>query len=171
MISAASVAGGVPYQFVTRWRVDAPIDNVWEALEAADRYPQWWPAVLRADQLEPGDDAGLGRVDLFVWKAPLGYRLRFTMRVDTIERPTHLGGVAGGELVGRGDWYLTAERNATQVRYDWGVRTQRAWMNLVAPVARPVFRHSHDQVMREGARGIARLLGVAVSLEERPLPP
>jgi hypothetical protein len=31
-------------------------------------------------------------------------------------------------------------------------------MNLLAPVARPLFKWNHDQIMRQGAEGMARLL-------------
>jgi len=47
------------------------------------------------------------------------------------------------------------------VRYDWCVRTNRAWMNALAPLLRPVFQWNHDAVMREGGAALARrLLGV-----------
>ena len=39
------------------------------------------------------------------------------------------------------------------------MRTARAWMNRLAPVARPAFAYNHDAVMRQGAAGLARLLG------------
>ena len=32
-------------------------------------------------------------------------------------------------------------------------------MNLLAPIARPIFAWNHDHVMRNGAEGLARLLG------------
>lgn len=37
-------------------------------------------------------------------------------------------------------------------------------MNAVAPIGRPVFHWSHDLVMRNGARGLAQLLGVPLLL-------
>jgi hypothetical protein len=47
----------------------------------------------------------------------------------------------------------------TAVLYEWNVATTRVWMNLVAPIARPVFEWNHDWVMSRGAEGIASLLG------------
>ena len=47
----------------------------------------------------------------------------------------------------------------TAVLYEWNVATSRAWMNLLAPVARPVFEWNHDWVMARGGEGIANLLG------------
>jgi hypothetical protein len=32
-------------------------------------------------------------------------------------------------------------------------------MNLVPPIARPLFKSNHDLVMRSGAKGICELLG------------
>ena len=52
---------------------------------------------------------------------------------------------------------ITVEKGGqTVVTYDWLVETTSRWMNLVAPVARPVFRWNHDAVMRSGGRGLAR---------------
>ena len=42
--------------------------------------------------------------------------------------------------------------------YEWDVGTKRRWMNLLAPIARPIFAWNHDYVMRNGAQGLARLL-------------
>ena len=42
----------------------------------------------------------------------------------------------------------------------WNVRTTKPWMNLLAPLARPLFKWNHDVVMGWGAEGLARKLGV-----------
>ncbi len=70
-----------------------------------------------------------------------------------------LEGVASGELAGTGLWRFFADGDATAVFYQWDVETTRAWMNLLAPLARPAFAWNHDRVMREGGAGFARLLG------------
>ena len=46
------------------------------------------------------------------------------------------------------------------VLYEWNVATTKAWMNVMGPIGRPVFRWNHDYVMRAGGRGLARRLGV-----------
>lgn len=148
---------------MTTWLVEAPIDSVWDAIYDAEAYPSWWRAVLSVTKLDQGGPDGVGRTDRFVWKAPLGYRLRFDLQVTTVRRPNRLGGVATGDLEGTGDWSLGQDGDTTEVRYDWNVRTRRRWMNALAPVARPAFKGSHDAVMRAGATGLAQLLGVRVS--------
>jgi hypothetical protein len=72
-------------------------------------------------------------------------------------------GEAVGELSGTGRWRFAQEGEATRVRYEWDVRTTKPWMNLLAPLARPLFKWNHDVVMEWGAQGLARRLGA-----ERP---
>ncbi|MCW3478173.1 SRPBCC family protein [Neisseriaceae bacterium JH1-16] len=146
------------YCLTTRWRVEAPLEVVWEAIYHADRWPAWWPGVEAVHELLPGDDCGIGAVHRYTWKSVLPYRLSFDIRVTRIERLVALEGVAYGELAGRGCWQFTREGGLTVVRYDWQVTTAKRWMNWLAPLARPLFRWNHDVVMRAGGRGLARLL-------------
>jgi hypothetical protein len=39
------------------------------------------------------------------------------------------------------------------VLYEWNVATTKPWMNLIAPIARPVFQWNHDWVMSRGGEG------------------
>ena len=64
-------------------------------------------------------------------------------------------------------WVLEADRERVwDAVYDWNVRTTKAWMNLFAPVARPIFRANHDWVMRNGGKGLAKLLGARLLLND-----
>ena len=147
------------YHFLTTWCVNAPIDQVFDAIDDAARWPQWWRGVRRADLLEDGDETGVGRLWALKWRSRLPYDLAFEIRVTRIERPFLLEGHAHGELTGVGRWRLYAGRGTAAV-YEWNVATSRAWMNGLAPIARPVFAWNHDVVMRQGADGLARRLGV-----------
>ena len=94
-----------------------------------------------------------------VWKSLLPYRVEFEVTTTHVERPHLLQADAVGELTGVGRWRLFEGEGATAVLYEWNVATTRAWMNLLAPVARPVFEWNHDWVMARGGEGIANLLG------------
>ncbi|HEX3874641.1 MAG TPA: SRPBCC family protein [Solirubrobacteraceae bacterium] len=146
------------YGFLSTWCIDAPIDDVWRALADSDGYPGWWKAAISVEQLEPGDRFGVGRVDRFAWRGRLPYTLHFDIRVTRVEPGLLIEGHATGELEGVGVWRLYAGRG-TAVVYDWRVQTTPAWMNLIGPVARPVFVWNHDFVMNQGARGLAGALG------------
>jgi uncharacterized protein YndB with AHSA1/START domain len=148
------------YSFVTEWRLDAPASDVYAAIRDSLRWPEWWPTVTRVEEIRPGDAAtGLGNVRRYTFKGTLPYTLSFDLEVERLDPPRTLAGRASGELEGTGVWTLTEADGRTLARYDWNVRTTRWWMNLLAPLARPVFKANHDVVMRAGASGICRLLG------------
>jgi uncharacterized protein YndB with AHSA1/START domain len=147
------------YEFLTTWLLDAPRESVWEALYEQERWPEWWRGVEEVEEIESGDGDRLGSVSRMVWRSLLPYRVEFRVTTTRVERPLLLEADAVGELLGIGRWRLFEQDGATAVLYEWNVATTRRWMNLVAPLARPVFEWNHDWVMARGGEGIARLLG------------
>ena len=146
------------YAFVTHWRIAAPIDAVWDAIYGSEDWPSWWGDVLRVDVLARGDNDGVGAVRRYTWKTALPYSFTFETRTTRIEAPNVLEAHAFGDLEGTGRWELTQETALTHVRYDWNVRTNKAWMNLLGPLLRPAFAWNHTTVMRRGAQDLARHL-------------
>jgi hypothetical protein len=147
------------YKFLTTWVLAAPRERVWDAIYESERWPEWWEGVLEADKLEEGNADGVGQYGRYVWKSKLPYKLEFFVRTTKVERPYLLEGDASGELAGIGRWRLLEQDGVTAALYEWKVRTTRAWMNLLAPIGRPIFAVNHDYVMRSGGRGLAKLLG------------
>jgi uncharacterized protein YndB with AHSA1/START domain len=147
------------YRFLTTWLLDSPCEPVFDAIYDQASWPGWWRGVEEASEVRPGDESGVGTVARMVWKSLLPYRVEFEVTTTHVERPHLLQADAVGELTGVGRWRLFEEEGATAVLYEWNVATTRAWMNLVAPVARPVFKWNHDWVMARGGEGIANLLG------------
>ena len=146
------------YRFLTSWLLDAPRDEVWEAIYRVERWPDWWRGVEIVEQLAPGDANGVGAVHRHRWRSALPYTVEFEIRTTRIERPFVVEGAARGELEGIGRWRFY-EGEGTAVTYEWIVRTTKPWMNVVAPVGRPVFAWSHNVVMRWGAESLAQHLG------------
>jgi hypothetical protein len=147
------------YRFLTTWCLDAPRERVWDAIYESERWPEWWRGVLESEKLEEGNSDGVGQLGRYVWKSKLPYKLEFLMRTTRVERPHLLEGQADGELVGTGRWRMYEANGTTAVLYEWNVHTTRAWMNLLTPIARPIFAINHDYVMRNGGEGLAKLLG------------
>jgi uncharacterized protein YndB with AHSA1/START domain len=149
------------YRFLTTWCLDAPIEAVWDTIFETERWPEWWKGVEKVVELEPGGPDRVGSVQRYTWKSRLPYRLEFDMRTTRVERPHLIEGVAEGDLDGSGLWRLY-DGSGTAVTYEWTVATTEPWMNLLAPVARPVFAWNHDVVMRQGGEGLARRLGATL---------
>ena len=148
------------YTLVTRWHLAAPIERIWAALTRPGEWPSWWRYVKAVEEIEKGDADGIGAVRRFTWSSRLPYELSFSMRTTALRRPNFLEGAASGELNGTGRWRLSESSAGTRAEYEWSVDTGKRWMNVLAPVLAPVFKWNHGQVMREGARGLARHLGV-----------
>ena len=150
------------YEFVTIWRVYAPIEKVWNEIYYSEHWPEWWRGVEEVTELREGDDLGVGSIRRYVWKSLLPYRLSFDVETVRVEPPNVLEGRAFGELKGTGLWTISENGDKTQARYDWKVDTTKEWMNILAPLARPVFKWNHDIVMSWGARGLEKRLGARV---------
>ena len=150
------------YEFLTTWCLEAPREPVWDAIWDAERWPEWWRGVVAARTVSTGDSSGVGQVGRYTWRSRLPYDLEFEMATTKVDKPRLLEGEARGELAGIGRWRLfeqDGEAPVTAVVYEWNVSTTKPWMNLLAPLARPVFEWNHDWVMRNGGEGLATLLG------------
>jgi hypothetical protein len=146
------------YSFLTAWLLDSPRGPVWEAVYDQARWPEWWRGVEKAELVRRGENGDVGTVARMVWRSLLPYRVGFDVTMKRIE-PHLLEGEAVGDLTGTGRWRFFEQGGVTAVIYEWDVTTTKRWMNLIAPVARPVFEWNHDWVMARGGEGIARLLG------------
>jgi hypothetical protein len=142
----------VHYVFLTAWLLECERQAVWETLEDVEAWPEWWRGVRRVREI--GDDRYR-----IAWRSRIPYDLEFEFAVERIDRPHEMSGAATGDLTGTGHWRLYEHAGVTAVTYEWSVRTTKAWMNALAPVARPVFGYNHDVVMRWGGQGLARRLG------------
>ena len=111
---------------------------------------------------QKGDAQGVGSLRSYTWSSRLPYRLSFNMRTTAVTRPTLMEGIASGDLDGKGRWRLEPLGERPRVQYEWTVVVGKPWMRAFAPLLAPVFAWNHDPVMREGGRGIARHLGVAL---------
>lgn len=147
------------YEFVTVWEIDAPLEIVWDVIEDADAWPEWWKGVISVTEIASGDANGVGSIRRTVWKSALPYKLEFDSEVLRIEMHKLIEARAFGELDGFGVWHFEAiDESRTRIQYDWTVKTTKPWMNLLAPVARPFFRWNHDTIMRWGEDGLKRRL-------------
>lgn len=148
------------FELVTRWRLRASIEAVWNALHDVQAWPTWWYYVERVEVLEPGADDGLGALHEYCWRTRLPYRIRFRSRTTRVDRPRHLVARIDGELVGSGSWTLSRSGTETDVTHRWEVDAKRPWMRVLPPIAAPVFGWNHRGVMRAGEESLQRHLGV-----------
>lgn len=172
------VAAVAEYQFVSVWRLAAPVASVFQALaEPGDWYTRWRGVAdtetLTAEAGEAGGaNHGVGGRVRCVVRSPLGYSLSFDIERVAAAPPWSLDDRVTGDLEGTGRWELAEVGGHTEVCHTWTVRTTKRWMNALAPLGRPVFVWAHRIVMRDGARALSEGLDAPLlSAESRALRP
>jgi carbon monoxide dehydrogenase subunit G len=158
------------YHYVSTWQLQAPIEQVWAALNDLEHLPTWYSGVQQAHELTPGDAQGVGRRAQYVIKGRLPVRLAFEATTTRSVPPRDQELRAEGELAGTGRWKLEQQGEVTTARDTWDVRTTRPWMNLLAPLARPLFTWNGRGVMLQAGEGLARFLGVPLVAAEFTAP-
>lgn len=121
------------YELVTVWRINAPLEAVWDEISHPQRWPAWWRGLECVTELEPGDEQGVGSWHGYTWKGVLPYRVAFEIQAIRVEASALLEGCVRGGLKGIGRWRLSREDNGTVVRFDWQVSHPRPWMHRIAP--------------------------------------
>lgn len=95
------------YHFITHWCLPATIEEVSTILSDAEDLARWWPSVyLRVEEVEPGNENGVGKVVKLHTKgwlsnAPHGFALE-----------------AWGDFIGRGIWTFVQDGDHANVTYD-----------------------------------------------------
>jgi hypothetical protein len=144
----AAMADKSEYVFITRWRVEASIQEVTEILEDAEALPRWWPSVyLRVRKLPDGV------VDLFT-KGWLPYTLRWQFRVTERHPPHGFRLEARGDLVGRGVWTLRQDGAFAEIEYDWRVRADKPLLRYGSFIFKPIFAANHRWAMARGEESL-----------------
>jgi hypothetical protein len=161
------------YHFITALRVGASRARVWDLVMQPPVWPSFWRWLRHVDLLERGDDAGVGARYRYEFGTALPYTLSFETRTVRSVAPAFLEARASGELEGSGLFQLTEhDDRTTDVTYTWLVETLKRWMNLLAPVARPVFSRNHDVLMRDFAVGLAAAVGgELIAIDNRTVSP
>ena len=146
------------YSFITKWEIEAPLQQVWDAIYNSLEWCQWWKGVISVEEIEKGDSKGINGVKVYTWKSALPYKLIFTMRLTENEPLKRLKGIAFGELEGQGEWTFGEQNGIIQIQYKWNVYTKKAWMNYLSFILKPAFKYNHKVVMHWGAIGLAKKL-------------
>lgn len=135
----------------TEWRIDAPRQQVYEALRDLRGVGAWWPDF---EDVRAMDDRSVrARV-----RGPVGFRFELRLRVEHAQPHERIVIRSSGDLEGTGVWSLSEDPRGTSVHYDWDVVLRKPLLATASPLLRGVFRRSHDAVMRRGERGLRDLL-------------
>lgn len=164
------------YHFITRWRVQATVQEVGEIIASATDLPRWWPSVyLEVKELEPGDpQTGVGKVIDLYTKGWLPYTLRWTFRIVESEYGRSVTLEAQGDFVGRGVWTFEQDGAWVNITYDWKVRADKPLLRRFSTLMKPIFSMNHEWAMRKGEESLRLELArrrAATEAEREQVPP
>ena len=146
------------YHFKTTWKIESPIERVWDAIYEAEKWPEWWEYVISVREIRKGDAHDIGAIKEYKWGTKFFYSLVFQSELIENKYCKLLRATAKGELDGDGIWTFSEKKGITTVIYFWNVRTTKKWMQFLSPVLKPVFLINHNIVMNSGAIGLAKKL-------------
>lgn len=139
------------YQFVTHWRMQSSCEEISEILGNAPDLARWWPSVyLEVNELEPGDESGVGKVVDLHTKGWLPYTLRWQFRVTENNAPHGFALEAWGDFVGRGVWTFKQDGDWVDIAYDWRISAEKPLLRRLSFVMKPIFSANHKWAMRQG---------------------
>jgi uncharacterized protein YndB with AHSA1/START domain len=136
--SEPTIASDAPVVSAYEIGIDAPIDRVWEALTAIDRWPEWNPDVKSASF-----DGPVEKGSSFRWKAGPG---TITSRLEHVDRPRVVawsGRTLGIRAVHV--WRLESRDGGTLAR------TEESYDGLVARLLRRSLQKTLDNALVDGA--------------------
>ncbi|MFG1260940.1 MAG: hypothetical protein B7X99_20865 [Rhizobiales bacterium 17-65-6] len=59
------------FNLATLWRLEQPLDRVWDLIVDVEGWPDWWPAVKSITVLERGFADGIGAAHCLTWRTAL----------------------------------------------------------------------------------------------------
>ena len=143
------------YRFVNTWRLRGDVKDVSDIIDDPESYQHWWPSAwLDYKGIKHGDEHGVGGIFRYKVKGWMPYTLKLTFYVREVRAPYGYTVESTGDLVGKGIWTITQQGERVEVRYEWRVRADRAFIRNLSGLLKPLFRSNHFWVMRMGARSL-----------------
>ena len=144
------------YHFITKWRVEGTdTEEVSDILNDALDLARWWPSVyLEVEELEAGDEKGVGRVIGLYTKGWLPYTLRWKFRVTDVRSPHGFTLQAFGDFEGTGVWTFKQDGEAVDITYDWNIRADKPLLKALSFMLKPIFAANHHWAMARGLESL-----------------
>ena len=141
-----------PFRFDRSFDLDATPAELWRALAATDRYPEWWSwlRVLEGAELREGTVAQC------VVRAPIPYTLEFEVAVQRVVPHEVIDTHVHGDLEGPARLEISPRPQGCAARLAWTLEMRDALLRPFSVLARPVLMWAHDRLIATGLRDFER---------------
>ena len=161
IISTERGTKGMLFHFRSTWTIPSDLIRIWNAIGAADRWPEWWSTMEEVRVLRgPTLPVAVGSAAEYRVHSPLGYHLIFRSEVTSFDLGKWITSSIKGQLTGSGRWDFSHQHGVTAATLLWDVSVTRpvlARLAVLGPVRRAM-SWAHDRVMESGEIGLRRLV-------------
>ncbi len=179
VVAGAIYGGGglvKTFDWETKWNIDAPRADVFAVLNAPDEQYRWWPSMVveHVEKLPgPPERPEMEAITYRVIQAPSVRRIAppFILHAiwSHVEGDWRIRSVVTGDLAGVLDILLYDRPDGgTRIVFHWYVRVTNPLLNALGYALEPVYRASHDHVMREGEAGLRAYMAARVLAAPTP---
>lgn len=146
------------YRFLTEFELSSSPSAVEKTLRDVGNWNTWWSWARRIESLTSEHGVVGARYRNRI-ATPLLYGFSYdTELVEVTDELIRLN--VSGDLEGTGMFrFQETDSGGSFLSFDWSVETRKRWMNLLAPVARPIFIWNHHRLMSDFGGGLARASG------------
>jgi hypothetical protein len=143
------------YRFLTEFELSSSPAAVEKTLRDVATWGSWWKWARRIEPLTSEHGVLGARYRNWI-TTPLFYG--FTYDTEVVEVTDELIRLdVSGDLAGSGLFqFQGTESGGSFLSFEWSVETHKTWMNLLAPLARPVFLWNHRRLMSDFGEGLGR---------------
>lgn len=143
------------YQFITDWRVEGQVQEVYDIISDPTILAQWWPAVyLEVQEIAPGGERGIGKIVRLHTKGWLPYTLHWDAETTEAEPPHRLALAATGDFVGGGVWTFEPDGPWVNISFDWRIRADKPLLRALSFLLKPIFAANHRWAMEKGEQSL-----------------
>ncbi|MGP1354526.1 MAG: SRPBCC family protein [Parasphingopyxis sp.] len=147
-----------PFLVHTTWRLDHPVDELRLVLADPLAITRWWaPVFLHAETVAEGDAERNGYSMRCFTKGFLPHSFQFVARIANVDED-RLVIETQGDFDGVGTIALSSTGPGTQAEVTWSVTVRQPYLQPFLKILKPVFVWNHRWAMRQGQKGLARLM-------------
>lgn len=137
------------YHFVTKWRVESTVEEVFDLIANPMDLVRWWPFYLDVKEIESD-------IHEFYARGWLPYTMRWRMRRTAASRPKSISLQAWGDFEGAGEWTFVQDGAEVDITYNWRIKGEKPLLRYLSFVLRPIFAANHNWVMNQGEQCLKR---------------
>jgi hypothetical protein len=146
------------YCFNNLWRVNAPLDLIWNEVVNYERWPVWCEGLEKIEPIGLFGCLGKGNNIRSIWKGSLPYTITFDAMLEDFTPYSFLSFKVTGDLHGQGFCQFKSFPGRTTIHLVWNVSPTKLWMRMSSLVAKSIFMENHNIIMEQAITDFTQMI-------------